>query len=386
MVHFDVYMKKVFLISAIVLGLTLLLLGVYNVAFRHNVNNPLVEKPNTLEVKSPEPIPVAQKEESIKAVTVEQTLSPLYDSRDNSVSYFAPQSREIKNVSVDTLATTSVMTLSGEPVNAVWSPLQKQALVELKIATDTAWYVVDTEKKTETPLKIGIETPIWTSLGDRVVYKYYDSKTKERSLNIANPDGSDWKKLGGSPFKNMSAAVASQGSLLTFWNQGNAFEETSLRSLSLIGGDVKTIFSGKFGADYSFSPDGQKMLISSTNQKGGTATMLGLLLQQGTQYQNLLIPTLVSKTVWAKNGASVYYALPGSLPDNAIMPNDYFAKPLITQDTFWKVNIETGEKKRIVEIKDIVKSYDASFMLVNDDETELVFINRADGKLYGIKL
>lgn len=379
-------MKKVFLISSVALGVALLLLGVYNFAFRNNVNNPLAEKEKTIEVKSPEPVAVVEKKERIKALTDEKTVSPLYDSKENSVMYFVSQSREVKRVSVDTASSTSVMTLSGEPLRAVWAPLQKQALVELRTYQDTRWYVVDTEKKTELPLKIGIEKPIWTNLGDHIVYKYYDAKTKERSLNIANPDGSDWKKITDSPFKNMSASTTPFGSMLAFWNQGDAFEETSLRSVSLIGGDVKTIFSGKFGADYIFSPDGQKILISSTNQKGGTSTMLGLLLNQGTQYQNLLIPTLVSKTVWAKNSKSLYYALPGSLPDDAIMPNDYFSKPLITQDTFWKVNMETGEKKRIVETKDIDKGYDASFMMVNDDETELVFMNRADGKLYGIRL
>jgi Tol biopolymer transport system component len=278
------------------------------------------------------------------------------------------------------------MPLSGEPVQAVWSPLYTQALVQMKTVASTEWYLVDVDKKIETPLKQGIEQPIWTSLGDKIVYKYYDVKTKERSLSIANPDGSDWKKIGDSPFQNMSSTVTPQGSLFVFWNTANAFEETSLRSMSLIGGDVKTLFSGKFGVDYRYAPDGQKILISSTNQKGGTTPALGLLLNQGTQYQNLGIPSLTTKTAWSKNSKTLYYALPGSLPADAVMPNDYFSKPLLTQDTFWKVSVETGEKKRIVETRDITKNYDVSSVMVNDDETMLVFVNRIDGKLYSIAL
>jgi Tol biopolymer transport system component len=379
-------MKKVFLISSIILGFTLLLLGVYNFAFRNNVNNPRVENTKTIEVKSQPSAPITEKEEFIKSLTDEKIMSPTYDSKDNSVLYFVPRSREIKKVSLDTSSSSPIMTLSGEPLHAVWSPLQTQALVEIKTIENTKWYLVDIDKKTELPLKDGMEMPIWTNMGDRIVYKYYDAKTKERSINIANPDGSDWKKIAESPFKNMSADVMPQGSLLMFWNQGNAFEETSLRSVSLIGGDVKTLFSGKFGADYAFSPDGQKILVSSTDQKGGSSLMLGMLLNQGTQYQNLLIPTMVSKVAWAKNGKSIYYALPGSLPDGSVMPNDYFSKPILTQDTFWKVNIETGEKKRLVEMKDITRSYDVSALLIDDNETMLTFVNRADGKLYRIKL
>lgn len=380
-------MKKIFIISSVVLGFILLLLAVYNLAFRNNVNNPFVDSKKTIEVKSLDATDfAAAKNTAISVIADEKVMAPTYDSKENSVLYFVSQKREIKKVSVDTSSTMSLMTLSGEPLRAVWSPSQKQVLAEMRTYQETRWYMIDIEKKTETALKSGIEKPIWTSLGDRIVYKYYDAKTKERSLNIANPDGSDWKKIADSPFKNMSAAVTPQGSLLAFWNQGNAYEETSLRMVSLIGGDVKTVFSGKFGADYVFSPDGQKILLSSTNQKGGTSTMLGLLLNQGTQYQNLLIPTLAAKATWSKNSTSLYYALPGALPDNAVMPNDYFSKPLVTQDTFWKVNVETGEKKRIVETKDIDKGYDASFMSVSDDETALVFVNRTDGKLYRIKL
>ncbi|MDD5083863.1 MAG: hypothetical protein PHT88_02900 [Candidatus Moranbacteria bacterium] len=378
-------MKKLFFISSVVLGIALLLLAVYNFAFRNNVNSPFVNDSKTIEVKNTTP-EVPKEEAHIKALTEEKIMSPTYDLEGNQVVYFTVQGREIKKISLDTESVARIMTLSGEPLRAVWSPLHTQALVEMKIADSAKWYLVDTVAKTETPLKDNMETPIWTNLGDHIVYKYYDVKTKERSLNIANPNGSEWKKIGDSPFVNMNAMVMPQGSLLAFWNQGNAFEETSLRSVSLIGGDVKTLFSGKFGAEYVFSPDGQKLLMSSTDQKGGMLTTLGILLNQGAQYQNLQIPTLVSKTVWAKNSDSVYYALPGSLPDDAILPNDYFSKPLLTQDTFWKVNMETGEKSRIVETKEISKSYDAASMMVNDDESLLIFLNRADGKLYSIKL
>lgn len=380
-------MKKLFFFSSLILGLCLILLGVYNFAFRHNKNNPFVEDGTTMTVKNTIPeLPTATKKNPIEVLTDDKALSPLYREDDQSVAYFSPGRQEIRSVSLDTKNTVVLMRLSGEPLHALWSPLQKQALVEMRTGASARWFLVDLSSKTETPLKDTLETPVWSSLGDRIVYKYYDPVTKERSLNSANPDGSEWQKIGDSPFKNMSAMTMPQGALFYFWNKGDAFEETSLRSVSLIGGDVKTVFSGKFGADYTFSPDGQKILISSVNQKGGSAPTLGVLLHQGSQYQNLLIPTLVSKTVWSKNSRNVYFALPGSLPPSAVLPNDYFSKPIITQDTFWKVNMETGEKSRLIEMKDIDKGYDASFLTVDALETTLLFINRANGKLYRIAL
>lgn len=380
----DSFMKKVFFISSIVLGMTLLLLGVYNFAFRHNINNPLADEGKSVEVKN-EDEKASPKEEIIRAITDEKVLNPTYNVEENAILYIAPQEREIKKMLLDTFSATQVMALSGKPSRAIWSPSLKQALVKMEASQETKWYLVDLENKTETPLKKEIETIVWTNLGDRIAYTYRDG-TGKATLNIANPDGSDWKNLGDSPFKIVSLSAIPQGSLLAFWNRGNAFEETSLQSVSLAGGDPKKLFSGKFGADYSFSPDGDRILIGSADRQGGTVPALGLLTNQGSRYQNLLIPTLVAKTTWSDDGGTVYYALPGSIPDGSVIPNDYFGKPIFTQDTFWKVDVTTGEKTRIVDVKDIGRGYDASEMFVSDDENVLIFVNRTDGKLYRIKL
>jgi hypothetical protein len=107
---------------------------------------------------------------------------------------------------------------------------------------------------------------------------------------------------------------------------------------------------------------------------------------QGGEYKNLEIPTLVSKCVWSKNNKIVYFALPSSLPDNILMPNDYDAKKFTTTDTFWKVDVTTGKKDRMIELEKMQGSYDASNLFLSPDEGNLFFINRIDDKLYKVKM
>ena len=50
------------------------------------------------------------------------------------------------------------------------------------------------------------------------------------------------------------------------------------------------------------------------------------------------------------------------------------------------MDISSGKAERIVDIKDIKDSYDATGMFLSPSEDILFFINKIDGKLYGINL
>jgi hypothetical protein len=172
---------------------------------------------------------------------------------------------------------------------------------------------------------------------------------------------------------------------VSFWNFPNADEETQLTIVGAVGGEPNVILKGKFGADYLWSPDGTQALVSSLASNDSKMTTLGLVTVNG-QYHDLAIPTIVSKCVWSNDGKSIYYALPGAIPDNARMPNDYQDNKFMTDDTFWKIDITTGEKSRLINASEINGKYDSSDLFLSATESDLYFINRSDQKLYKIKL
>ena len=41
--------------------------------------------------------------------------------------------------------------------------------------------------------------------------------------------------------------------------------------------------------------------------------------------------------------------MPGNIPDSAILPNDWQEGKITTSDTFWKIDVSTGKKERLVD-------------------------------------
>lgn len=378
-------MRIFFIITSILFGIALLLFLIYNFAFKDNPFQASV--PGTAVVQQDGSANTGNassaSEDAISAFSDEEALSPFMDGNDRAILYLAPNARELKEKFIDTDIKRTLDTFSFVPTKALWSPDGSRALIG---KNDTEWILYTRSTKEQIPLKSGIESPAWTTLGDRIVYKYFDPKSNTRTLTIANPDGSNWSIIGETSFRYLSLVGVPKSSLVALWNRGNAFEKTSLKTLPISGGDPVNVFSENYGSDYLFSPDGLRILESGTREKGSSAIMLALLNNTGGNYRNLNIPTFVMKAVWSKNNRIVYYSLPGSIPSGSALPNDYFEKKLLTSDTFWQVDTETGETKRLVDPSDITESYDAMNLVLSPDEDQLFFINRRDGKLYRIRL
>lgn len=385
-------MKKFFIVMAVLFGVLLLFFLIYNFLFK---NNPLEGKvpnvaviPNTSEVNTSKPESVAD-DQKIAAVTESEGLAPFFDAKDRALLYLVPDEKALKETFLATGLPKTVTTFPFVPRDIVWSPDGGKALVK---KSDTEWALLTRQSAGTSSepmvsvLKSGIESPTWTSLGDRIVYKYFDPETKKRTLNVANPDGSDWEVIGETPFQFLEMRPVPKSSTVAVWNRGNAFERTLLSILPIVGGEMKEIFSANYGADYLFAPSGARILVSDSIEKGSSNMSLALLNDQGGGYTNLFAPSFVGKAVWSKNSRFVYYALPGSIPAGSILPNDYYRKPILTADTFWKVDVETGEKSRIVDPNDIDQNYDAEDLVLDADEAILFFCNRHDGRIYRINL
>lgn len=378
-------MKKIFIISAVLLVVVLIFLGVYNFAFKKSAptNQSASSEPVKEIVKN---VAVIAKQEKIKAISDGAVLGPVVDKKTAAIKYYDALTGIVWRVDADAqskqpITETKVMSLKS----VLWSPEQGKAITMMQKDGKTAFYMYDYTAQKGTALKENLDTVVWDNLGTKIFYKYFDAATKERTLNIANPDGSGWQKITDITDRKLVIAPVPLTSLVSFWNYPNNEEETHLQTVGVTGGEAKIILAGKYGADYLWSPDGSKALVSSLLNKEDKKITLGLVTLDGN-YQNLNIPTLVSKSVWSADNKTVYYTLPGGIPTEAVMPNSYQENKFNTEDTFWKMDIVTGEKKRIIEAGDINGKYDASSMFLSATEDALYFVNRVDQKLYKISL
>ncbi len=383
-------LKKVFIISSVILSVILVFGGIYYFAFQEKTPEITkeTEKKDTVKTdESKQDTAESQTGEKIKALTDEAVIAPVLSGDGERIKYYDRSTGNVFEILLSGAGkrTISDVNLTGL-VKVVWSPDKDNVISVFEKNGVVERYLYDYNTKSGVKLKEGMEYVVWTNLGDKILYKYYDAKTKKRSLSIADPDGSNWKNLTDIPSRDILIAPVPQTSLISFWNSPDGFEETNLQTIGIAGGEAKKVFSGKFGADYLWSPGGQKALIGSSETKGSSKITLAAINANGGEYQNLNIPTLASKCVWSKDNKTLYYALPGSIPDGSVMPNDYQNKKFYTRDSFWRVDVTTGKKERIVELNEITRNLDATDLFLSPPEDKLFFVNRTDGKLYKIEL
>lgn len=380
-------MRKVFYISFGLLILVLIFLGAYNFAFRNNVNSPVAD-PNKKEIRTNDQTKgTFQPATAITSPVNENLLAPVIGS-DGTLYYYSLDDKSLKKSTLEGKNKTVLLSdFPGTPTRILWSPRKDKVLILLKAENGASqWYFAELGNRTLVPLKPEIGRLTWDNLGEKIFYQYTDQKSGEKTLNVANPDGSNWKTLTALGNRDSFITAIPKSTVVAFWNRPNALEKTVLESIGWNGDDRHTLLTDQFGADYLWSPSGDKILVSTSSEKGGNTLSLNLMNGQGGEYRSLSVPTLVSKVVWSKDDRTIYYALPGSLPENTVLPNDYFEKPLYTTDTFWKMDVVTGKKDRLVELKEVTQSFDATDFALSPDEDTLFFTDRQTHRLYRIEL
>lgn len=380
-------MKKVFFASISLLILVLIFLGAYNFAFRNNVNDPTADPDQKGELEKMNEQGVLP-QTSIENPINENVLGVAVSEK-GELFYYSFDDRSLKRSSLEGKNKTILLSnLPGVPSSVLWSPKRDQALLFLKEMSggNNLWYFADIERKTITPLKKEVSRPTWNNLGDKIFYQYTDATSGNRTLNRSNPDGSDWRKVADLGKDDHFISAVPQSSLVSFWTRPSATASSVFETSSSLGENRRVVTKERFGADYSWAPNGESVLVSTTDRNKDSVPALFLLDAVSGKMQNLSIPTIVSKTVWAKDSKTVYYALPGALPEGAVFPNDYFQKPLHTKDTFWKMDIETGKKTRLIDLAEANQSLDSTNLFLSPREDFFYFTDRVTERLYKIEL
>lgn len=227
----------------------------------------------------------------------------------------------------------------------------------------------------------------WINFKKEVLYTYGDDKTGKRTLNIANPNGSNWREVAIIDDDSMIIKPVPESSKTSFWLKSDSFKESSLNVILAGGGEIEKKGELKFGSDYLWSQGGNKFLRSFVTEKGGNNLVLEVCEYLSNKCTNLNLPTIAPKCVWSKDNLNIFCALPLNIKKDTIMPNDYWANKIFTIDVFWKINTETGKREKIVEEK-ILEDFnvDATELMLSLNEDFLFFVSKKDSGLFRITL
>ena len=179
-----------FIVSAVLLGVVLFFLGIYNFVFKKNT--PIVAQPTAQEIANEAQKKAAQKDsEKISAISSQPVLGPVFDKKSETVLYYSAKDGTVWTSNPDGSGKkqTSNKTLNGLK-NVLWSQDHSQVLTTFEKDGQQIFYQYDYKTNKGVQLKNGLDTVVWDGPGVKIFYKYYDSKSQKRSINIANPDGS----------------------------------------------------------------------------------------------------------------------------------------------------------------------------------------------------
>jgi hypothetical protein len=234
-------------------------------------------------------------------------------------------------------------------------------------------------------LKPQISRVVWSQSGASIFYQY-KTPTGEYTLDRSNPDGTGFQTVA--PLGGIDHFIESipQSNRISFWTRPNGLETTVFESVNDLGQERKLLLDKRYGADYLWSPNGKRILLNTLSNRATADTSLSLMNENGGELTNLALPTFITKAVWAKDSKTIYYALPGDIPSESVLPNDYYQKPIFSKDTFWKIDTETGQKNRLLELSEATTALDSSNLFLSPKEDTLFFTDRKTNRLYRIDL
>jgi hypothetical protein len=375
--------KKIFIASSVFFLIIVLFWGIYNLSFKKEISHNLSSEKNSSSLLK-KIIPTQKN--VISLISKDSLLDPILNKDGVTITYYAKNDEKIYQIDLDgnnkkELSNNSLKQL----YKLAWSPEKDRVLFGFKNGHFLKFGFFNYLSKRGGELNQQIINATWQN-EQKIIYVFYDSTKKSSSLNVADWDGKNWQKLTTLDYENQKIKPVPHSGLISFWNRPHASYKSNFYSIPLIGGEKKLILNSFWGADYLWSPSGNRILISHVKEKNGKRLFLGITDFQGKHYQDLNLPTLISKCVWSKDSKTIFCALPGSIPSNSLLPNDYEEKKFFTTDTFWKINVETGERERLLDLDAIKEKYDAQNLFFNQDESMLFFVNRYDNKLYRINL
>lgn len=218
--------------------------------------------------------------------------------------------------------------------------------------------------------------------GEQLVYLFRDEDESVSNISISNFDRTEWKVVR--PYNNTTVNL--------FWatpfrflvsGESTGYSSNTLASYNTQGDDPSVLVPDAYGVTYKTSPDGSKMLYTVSDPRSNEL-FLYITDINGTFHRDLEVSTLAEKCAFAADNITVYCAVPQQGNTTFVLPDDYYEERFITDDSFFKINSETGDKERLGGANEFKTTYDAVDLFVSASGKTIYFTRRQDERLYAL--
>ncbi|MBL7154955.1 MAG: hypothetical protein ISS88_00405 [Candidatus Portnoybacteria bacterium] len=369
-------LKKILIILIILLILVVGLLVVYNFFLKEEPTPPDTPPATTPPTTSPTG--------PIQALTQEPVLSPTIDGQ--KVKYYSKNNGYVFESNFDGSSQTRLSSnILLNLLKVIWSPNKDKVIAVFEENGLPRKYLYDYNTGISTALDRNIRWLAWSPIEDKIAYQYYNSQTEDNNISIANPDGSQWTNVFTTRMKNLIVEWPSLGQVV-IRTKPSGLAQSVVYTVNLATGDFQKIISETYGLTVLWSPLGDKLLFSETNNQGKNLKLKIADLAKST-IGELNFVTLPEKCVWSQDNRTLFCAVPKNISDSATLPDDYYKKRISFTDEFWAINLDAQEAIRIfIPENEGTATYDAKELLLSPQEDYLLFINQPDGLLYSLEL
>lgn len=368
--------KKLFLISIIVLVVLLGALLVYNFALKDR------------DKQDPEIRPEGQDEQEtgpIINISQEPVISPILDTEKELVKYYNAQdgiafSTDFNGQDKKEISDSP---LSGF-IKALWSP-DTTSVIGLFANFNNgpvkkAYYNYKSEKSSV--LNENIAWINWSPEGDKIVYEYL-GPNNNNNISIADPNGDNWQEIFQTRVPDWQIEWITENKI-SLATPPSSESQGVVYQLDPKTQEFSKVLSDYFGLKPLWSPRGDKLIFSATNNQTG-APSLWISDKDGENRKELVIETIVDKCTWSDSNNVVFCAVPKSLNTGYKWPDDYYKGLVSTKDNFYQINFDTGQQVQLFISSDS-DFYDASNLMLDNNEDYLFFFNEYDSQLYRLDL
>lgn len=205
---------------------------------------------------------------------------------------------------------------------------------------------------------------------------------------VTNPAGTDSRQIFESAIRDFSVRWINNATVALL-GKPSAAATGQFYFIKTDSGRVERIMGGQNGLSALASPDGTKIAYTEIV---GSFLPSGLFNPKTGEKNTAIIRIIPEKCVWSGKSPYLYCAIPkngltGEYPDR------WYQGKFSFNDTLWRINSETGASEFLInppmeteesEIGGV--EIDAVNLMLDPNEEYLVFTNKKDSRLWGLKI
>ncbi len=386
-------MKKIIIISSIILGILAILVGVY---FAWEKTKSILTPPSVGQqptTANQQPTASGQQAALIAAAQKLKILSdqPIFDywifnsTPTSTAASSTPSNNKIFYLMAD--GKIFVLKEDGKSEAVTSDPISN--LQAIKSSSDGKRVIIKSGDFTSPQFIIfNSETKIFELLPENITAATFSPDAKKIAYLEKSSGNLIIKDLIGTKPKSVKILSFNQKDFDLEWilpekiilfPKASAFYPASAWSVDTKNKTIASLTTEISGLMIKWSTDG-KIGLEFLSQFQGTVRSLNLIDNKGSIQANLDFMTLPDKCLIAE--PKIYCAIPQNIPAKTILPDDYLKRAVYFQDSFYQIDITQNSFSEILGGTEL--TIDAvNLKLINN---KLFFVNRYDNKLYSLDL